>query len=158
MDPITAFSLACGVIQVVDFGTKTLIKCREIYKEGSLSAYQELEDLTKNLVDVRSKLDLPSANQIAEGFDKSNEQIILKLARRCSATADQLVGRLHSLKIEGPHKKRQAILKTVQLLWDKSEIQELQKRLDGYRDALDTEILINLKYVLDILKRAAQIT
>ena len=148
MDPITAFSLACGVIQVVDFSIKTVIKCKEVYKEGALSAYQELEDLTQNLVDVRSKLDLPSANQSAGGVDTPNEQTLLELARQCSATADQLVEKFCSLKIEGPHKKRQAILKTVQLLWDKSEIQELQKRLDGYRDALDTEILINLRYVL----------
>ena len=151
MDPLTAFSLVCGVIQVVDFGTKTLIKCKEIYKGGSSSEYQKLEDLTKNLVDVRSELDLPRVHQTGGSFDKPDEQSLLELASRCSATADQLIEKLHSLKIEGPHKKRQAVLKTGKLLWEKSEIQEIQKRLDGYRDALDTEILINLRYVLNIV-------
>ena len=63
MDPLTAFSLACGVIQVVDFITKILIRCKEIYEEGSLSEYQELETMTKNLVGVHEYLDLPSAKQ-----------------------------------------------------------------------------------------------
>lgn len=58
MDPLTAFSLACGVIQVVDFSTKTVAKCVEIYKEGSSSEYRDLEDLTKHLVEARAKLDL----------------------------------------------------------------------------------------------------
>lgn len=150
MDPLTAFGLACGVIQVVDFGTKTLITCKEIYKGGSSSEYQELEDLTKNLVDVRSELDLPSVHQSGGSFDKTDERSLLELASRCSATADQLIEKLHSLKIEGPHKKRQAVLKTGKLLWEKSEIHEIQKRLDGYRDALDTEILINLRQRLDL--------
>lgn len=35
MDPFTAFSLACGVIQVVDFSTKLVGKCREVYRDGT---------------------------------------------------------------------------------------------------------------------------
>ena len=62
-----------------------------------------------------------------------------ELARQCSATADQLVEKSHSLKIIGPHKKGQAILETVKILWEKGEIQEIQKRLDSYRAALDTD-------------------
>ncbi len=154
MDLLTAFSLACGVIQVVDFSIETLIKCKEIYREGSLLKYEELEELTKNLIDVRAKLDLPSANQSVGGFNKPDEQSLLDLARQCSATADQLVEKLHSLKIEGPQKKGQAILKTVKLLWEKGEIQKIQKRLNGYRNALDTQILINLRYACSIAQLA----
>lgn len=147
MDPLTVFSLACGVIQVVDFSTKTLMKCKEIYKEGSISGYQELEDLTKHLINARSKLNLPSANQSSGSIRKPDEQDLLELAKQCSTVAHQLLKNFHSLKIEGPHKKRQAIFKTVKFLWDKGEIQGLQKRLDAYRVALDTQILLNLRFV-----------
>lgn len=139
MDPFTAFSLACGVIQVVDFINKILIKCKEMYEEDSLSEYQELKTLTKNLVVVHEYLDLPSAKQREGSFNKPYEQNLSELARQCSTTADQLVEKLHSLKITGTHKKWQAILKTVKIIWEKGEIQETQKRLDSYRAALDTQ-------------------
>lgn len=49
MDPLTAFSLACGVIQIVDFGTKVVQQCRELYKDGSLSEYVDVEEMAKHL-------------------------------------------------------------------------------------------------------------
>ncbi|CAD6592252.1 MAG: hypothetical protein ASARMPRED_006132 [Alectoria sarmentosa] len=150
MDPLTAFSLACGVIQVVDFSTKTLMKCKEIYKDGSLSEYQELEDLTSHLVDVRAGLDLASSHQSAESIHNLDDQSLLNLAEECSATAHQLMRRIHSLKMEGPRNKRQAVFKTIKLLWEKGEIQDIQKRLEGYRNALDTKILIYLRQRFDL--------
>lgn len=39
MDPITAFSLACGVIQVVDFSLNVVGKCREIYRDGTTTEH-----------------------------------------------------------------------------------------------------------------------
>ena len=133
------------------------MKCKEIYREGSLSRYEELEELTKNLIDVRAKVELPSANQSVGGFNKPDEQSLLDLASQCSATADHLVKILNSLKIVGPRKKGQAILKTVKLLWEKGDIQEIQKRLNGYRDALDTQILINLRYACLIAQPATHV-
>ena len=49
MDPVTAFGLAAGVLQVLDFSLKALAKCREIYKDGSLAQHRQTEELTKSL-------------------------------------------------------------------------------------------------------------
>ena len=142
MDPLTAFSLACGVIQVIDVSAKTLTTCREIYKKGSSSDYQSLESLAKHLIHLREKLDFPNDSQIT-----ADGQSLIELSEKCSTTADQLIGRLQALKIQGPHKRRQAILKTFSLLRDRSEIEKIQKRLDQYRVAFDTQILVNLRSV-----------
>ena len=147
MDPLTAFSLVCGVIQVVDFSTKTLLKCKELHKEGSLSEYRELEDLTNHLVDVRDKLEHTTVKQSADSLGAAKDQSLLKVAGQCSTTAEHLVKRVRSLKIGGTHKKRQTVMKTFKLLWGKSELRDIQRRLDGYRNMLDTQILINLRYV-----------
>ena len=147
MDPLTAFSLVCGVIQVVDFSTKILLKCKELYQEGSLSEYRELEDLTNHLVGVRDKLELTTVKQNAGILGAAEDQSLLEVAGQCSKTADHLVEKFRSLKIEGTHKKRQAVLKTVKLLWEKGELRDIQRRLDGYRNVLDTQILVNLRCV-----------
>lgn len=59
MDPLTAFSLACGVIQVVDFSIKVLAKCKEIHDHGALSEHQEVEEITKHLADLRTDISPP---------------------------------------------------------------------------------------------------
>ena len=146
MDPLTAFSLACGVIQVVDFSTKTLLKCKELYQEGSLSEYQELEDLTNHLVDVRDKLELTTVKQNAGNLGAAEDRSLLEVAGQCSKTAEDLVEKFRSLKIEGSRKKRQAVWKTAKLLWKKGELRDTQRRLDAYRHVLDTQILMNLRY------------
>lgn len=141
MDPLTAFSLACGVIQVVDFSTKVLTKCKEIYNNGALSEYDDIEKMSNHLADLRKDLRLPSSRKIEIPSDKD----LLDMATKCSATAAQLVTKLQALRIDGPHKKRDALKKTVQYFWEKKDTQDIQKRLDSYRSALDTHILINLR-------------
>ena len=49
MDPVTAFSLAAGVLQVVDLSLKALSTCKEIYKDGSLARNRDIEELTNDL-------------------------------------------------------------------------------------------------------------
>jgi len=49
MDPVTAFSLAAGVLQVLDFSLKALSKCKEIYKDGSLAQHREAKTITEYL-------------------------------------------------------------------------------------------------------------
>lgn len=49
MDPVTAFSLAAGVIQVIDLSSKALSKCREIHKDGSLAQNRATEEITEYL-------------------------------------------------------------------------------------------------------------
>ena len=144
MDPATAFSLACGVIQVVDFSIKVLDKCKEIYDNGSLSEHQEIEEMTKHLTDLRIDVSLPQSSGITQ---TQYERELLELNKECSATAEQLVTKLRTLRNDGPHKKRQAIIKTAKALWRKKEIHDMQKRLDGYRSVLYTKILINLRFV-----------
>jgi hypothetical protein len=49
MDPITAFSLTVGVLQVVDVSCKALSKCQELYKDGSLAEHRSTKEITQHL-------------------------------------------------------------------------------------------------------------
>ena len=144
MDPTAAFSLACGVIQVVDFSMKVLAKCKEFYDHGALSEHQEVEGITKHLTNLRIGVSPPQSSGTTQTPD---DRGLLDLAKTCSETAEQLVAKLQSLKIEGSHKKRQAVFKTLKAFREKRGIHDLEKRLDNHRSALNTKILINLRFV-----------
>ena len=49
MDPATAFSLAVGVLQVIDYSFKVVKICRELAKDGSLAPHRNTEKLTDTL-------------------------------------------------------------------------------------------------------------
>ena len=46
MDPVTAFSLAAGVLQVIDLAFKASSMCKEIYTDGSLAQHRDAAKLT----------------------------------------------------------------------------------------------------------------
>lgn len=149
MDPLTAFVLACGVIQVVDFSTKVVVKCREIYKDGASSENKEIESLAKHLIDVYMELD--AANAVVKPAPTlqlhRDDQDLQNLAQQCSETAKELIAQLQKLKVQGQPRKRDVLRKTVKVVWKKSAIEDIERRLEHYRRTLDTRILINLRFV-----------
>lgn len=150
MDPLTAFSLACGVIQVVDFSTKIVVKCREIYKNGASSDNEEVESMAKHLTELSNELD--SANAVVKTGSMPqiyhDDQHLRKLAQQCSETAKELITQLQKLKIQGQPRKRDVFRKAVKVIWKKSAIEDIERRLEQYRRTLDTRILINLRFVV----------
>ncbi len=143
MDPLTAFSIACGVIQIVDFSSKALTKCKEIYDHGAISGYQDVEEISNHLTNLQKDLYLPGSRET----ERPSDIDLLDLATKCSTTATHLVTNLRDLRLDGPRRERDALRMTVKHFREKKDIQDIQKRLDSYRNALNTHILINLRFV-----------
>ena len=49
MDPVTSFSLAAGILQVVDVSSRVLAQCWELCRDGSLAEHRETVKLTDAL-------------------------------------------------------------------------------------------------------------
>lgn len=141
MDPLTAFSLACGVIQVVDFSTKVVEKCRQLYKDGALSQNMEAEEMATQLTQLRVDLELPKHRDQDE---------LLRLGEKCSAIAEDLLKELQKVKYSGPRRKREVLGKTIKAIWKKSAIEDIQKRLDDCREILNHRVLIDLRKRFDL--------
>lgn len=138
MDPLSAFSLTCGVIQVIDFSTKAAKKCHELYRDGASSDNKEIEDMAKYLTGLRTNLDLTDGG----GVDN-----LLDLGSKCSTTAEELVAELEKMRVDGPRRKRQAVKKTFKAMLKRNPIDDIQKRLEEYRKLLDSTILVDLRFV-----------
>ena len=138
MDPITVFSLVCGVVQIVDTSMEVAKKCRELYKDGTSSEDREIENMAKHLMDLHGSLDPRTQGCPGELRD---------LRSKCSDTAQQLCTEVQKLKVNGPHRKREAVVKTVKAVWKRNAIEEIQKQLDGYQKLLDSNILVDLRFV-----------
>ena len=154
MDPLTAFSLTCGVIQVVDFSAKIVGKCRELYKDGASSENKEIESMARHLTDLATDLTVPDTilpnifqNPGSAPQLYPDEQELRKLAQQCSRTAAKLIDELEKLSIQSRHRKRDAFRKTLKIIWKRDTIEGIQRSLEQHRRTLDTRILITLRSV-----------
>ncbi|KAL6717896.1 hypothetical protein ACLMJK_003981 [Lecanora helva] len=143
MDPTTAFSLACGIIQVIDFGTKIVLACKQLREKGSISEYENLEKIAEHLTGVCSSLS--NRAQHTGNVLLPADTCLFRLADECSIISNQLVKKVHGLRVANPRKKREVFKKTVRAFWESREIQEIQKKLERFRTALDTQILASLR-------------
>ena len=149
MDPVTAWSLACNIIQVVDFSINVASTCRELYKNGTVAGNKEMELMAGHLDGLRSSL---LSSSVIQGSNISqllhdDERKLEELATKSSQTAAELVAELQSLNVEGPHKRRQAITKTIKGFRGSRKIESLQAKLKQYQELLNTRILISLRFV-----------
>ncbi|KAL8807579.1 MAG: hypothetical protein Q9182_000563 [Xanthomendoza sp. 2 TL-2023] len=141
MDPITAFNLAAGVIQVVDISFRAVSKCRELLKDGSLAEHRETAEIVDALANTTGSLGV-SIRQLATPRSKDDSEI-LELSTKCSRTAGELLTELNRLKL-GQGGLRQAIAQSVRAIRSKQFLQQKQSDLKEYQQVLDTRILIRL--------------
>ena len=142
MDPVTAFGLAAGVLQVVDLSFKVLSKCREIYTEGSLAENRSTEEITKYLGETTDRL--KTAVQNAPSARSQDSTDIIDISTKCSKTAEELLTELAKMRIEVGGGRRQAITKAFRATRRKKFIADSQQKLETYQRLLDTRILARL--------------
>ena len=149
MDPATAFQLVCGALQLVEFGVGTAKAFHDIYKskEALTSENERLDQQTQLLRTVSSQISsrLHGFTQTQPTPEKTQ---LLDLARRCNQAAKNLLERLNKLKVTGPRSKRKVPVQWAKLLLEKGKIEKDQVQLERCRELLDTQMLVNVWYVL----------
>ncbi|KAL8902357.1 MAG: hypothetical protein Q9207_004760 [Kuettlingeria erythrocarpa] len=144
MDPVTAFGLAAGILQVVSVSFQAIELCRSLYKEGSLAEYDETTEITAQLgIPLFQALRRTSTRCVTAMSRSHDDQEVLDLSQNCSKLGKELIEELKKLRLE-KGRLRQAIQKSVFVLRRKAAIKEKQDLLEKYQRVLDTRILLNL--------------
>ena len=148
MDPVSIFSLVCGIVQIVDFSAKVLSTSKELYDRGSLAEHEDVDFMSIYLIKLHADLITTGRHASSGVSGEPGRQEILKLAGKCAQTALELHNQLEKLKPASKGRKREALKKSFKTIWTKKDLDRLGKELDSYQQALTTKIVINLKYVL----------
>lgn len=146
MVSLTALSLAGTVVQFVQFATQIV----QATVSGASSVQEDLETRTLALRDLIAKLrrqQVPGNASTSFIFRADSPDKTLQiLCDGCAAIADELLARLDRLKVAGKHKMWKNFKKAIDSQWSQKELESLSRKLTEYRTALDTHVLINLKY------------
>ncbi|KAH6705244.1 hypothetical protein BKA61DRAFT_493019 [Leptodontidium sp. MPI-SDFR-AT-0119] len=156
MDPLSTLSVVGTIVQFVDFGSKLLNSGYGLYKSSkrASAANLELECITADLQSVLSKLkNSASAAELSGPVTEEEHKSQLSFKEVCEGAAfvaNELLERLETLKVKGKKfKKFQSLHKALQNLWSKEEVAGISNRLEAFKTALNTRILLSLREKID---------
>ena len=135
MEAIAALSLAVNIIQVVTWGQKVVSIYDDFAKNGELYPPQRkavlcLENATTSLQNALSSQTQPIT---------ADQYNLLDIARQSEVAADKLLKQLEPANDAGRLKL------TVKALVKGSLIKKLAGELEMYRNALETQLLLDLR-------------
>ncbi|KAL1641927.1 hypothetical protein SLS58_005763 [Diplodia intermedia] len=147
MDPVSAFSLAAGVIQVVDYGTRLLSTTYEIYQSesGKTARDVELSTLSQGLSDVSEQL----KNRLcdAKKAPAASENALLDLCRRCVEASAELQSAVNALEARGTTRvgiAASSFVSALRSIWTESEVDRLRGRLTEIRSQMTIATLVSV--------------
>ena len=103
MDPLSAVSLAGNLIQFIQFGVQIFCKANEIRKLGSVAVNLDLEDLTKDLNGLTSRLTLSPRGPTP--CSTPNEKALNDAYDSCTRISAKLIEHLEKLKVSAHRRK-----------------------------------------------------
>lgn len=138
-EALIAVGIAANVVQFLDFGSRFISSCWEIYtssRDGT-GEFHDLqiitEDFDKVLKDLkRSDHDGKYLPEEDRGFQP--------LVASCQGLSDQLLDSLHKINSPKKVRKRDAVREIIKNLWH-NEISSLQVRLERLRQELIVHLL-----------------
>jgi hypothetical protein len=148
MDPLSAFSLACNVLQFIEFGTKILTKASEYHSapDGALEEQRNLRGVMQSLnglnVDLASSLSTSSEIEIPPAKQK-----LIAANEQCLHLSNKFIRLLNSLKVNDGRSKLESLRMAIKSVWYKEKVQAMNKELTEARDNLNIALLVWIQCV-----------
>ena len=140
MNTVAAIGLAGNIVQFVDFSWKLIVEARDLHNSSSgASKGNEMLELISN--DLNTLTDKLTARTTLGVVPES----LRNLASQCKHVADELLGVLITLKIKGGNRKWKSFVKSLRTVWKKEQIEQLMKRLEILRDAMQFRLQLILR-------------
>lgn len=143
MDPVSALSLACNVIQLVEFSIESAKVCKELYDSGSIDENDRIEKYSAEITAANKELQAA----LRSGKSSSKPSRVERVAQDASATANELKIALNRLKLsksQGLRRLGGAFKTTLKTLITSGTIKKLQQKLEIQDAALRSGILKDL--------------
>jgi len=145
MEAVAALSLACNVIQMVDYAGKIVLVIRETYNSGASKDNIGLEKRAKCLGDLSKNLSTSLNRAQTQSHTTPTESKLQVQAAESLKIAEELQSELNQLKSKGG--RREGLRKGWRAIRKKGDISKLEKRLHDQESLLDSGLLVHLKYV-----------
>ncbi|KAL8321820.1 hypothetical protein RB593_004074 [Gaeumannomyces tritici] len=153
MEAFAAIGLASNILQFLTLGANIVSDSREIFESarGITKELGGVEEMCQRLSRLCTNLSIdhpippaPYCGNSAKSKARTAEDGLAELAVQCKATAEELAEQIRSMILDpaqGPRTKRGALRAAIKAHLGKEKTEDLQKRLQGYREELVVHFL-----------------
>ena len=129
MEPLSAFTVACNVLQVIEAGVKVFNKAVEYHsaQDGLTSDHQNLKNVAQSLRDLSADLQasLPKRNDSTiVGFAESR---LIEANNECLRLSADFLVFLDQLKVHNPKAFLDVLRASIKSLWRRDRVAALEK-------------------------------
>ncbi|KAL9095011.1 MAG: hypothetical protein Q9165_002613 [Trypethelium subeluteriae] len=149
LEPLSAFSVACNVLQIIELGSRVLNNAIDYRKaaDGALSEHQDLRNLLQSLRNLNADL-RASMPKLGEPSSLSTaETRLLEANAECLRLSNEFIDLLDRLKIKNRHAMLESIRMSIKTLWYKEKMEAVENMLSNARDNLNVAFLVYMNSV-----------
>ena len=143
LEPLSAFSLACNVIQIVETGCKLLSAAADYRQagDGALKEHRDLREVSRTLnnlnISLKSSLETPGTDPLS-----AEEIRLLQANEECLRLSKDFINLLDRLKVKDRHATFESLRMSIKARWYKDRMDAMQKAMSEARDNLNIAFLI----------------
>ena len=149
LDPLSAFSVACNLLQVIELGVKVLSKAADYGKAetGVLTEQKDLRDVLHSLQNLNTDLLASLPDQTASKQHTTEEARLLEVNNQCLRLSKQFIEFLDRLKLRDRHTMFDSLRMSIKTLWHRDKMEAMERSLSQAHDNLNVAFLVYMKYV-----------
>lgn len=149
LDPLSAFAVACNLLQVIELGVKVLGKAADYRKAetGALTEQKDLRDVLQSLNNLNTDLQASLPKQTASGKHTVEEARLLEANDQCLRLSKEFIEFLDCLKLRERRAVLESLRTSIKTFWHRDRMDTMEKSLSQARDNLNIAFLVYMKYV-----------
>ena len=149
LDPLSAFAVACNVLQVIELGVKVLTKAADYRKadNGYLAEQEDLRDVLQSLNSLNTNLSVSIPEQTVSNQLSVEESRLLDANCHCLRLSNEFIDFLDHLKLKDKNTVLNSLRISIKSLWHRDRMEAMEKSLSQARDNLNVAFLVYMKFV-----------
>jgi hypothetical protein len=147
LEPLSAFSVACNVLQIIEFGSQVLSKAIDYRKaaNGALSEHQDLRHVLQSLKNLNADLQASMPQLAGTKSPSTAETRLLEANTECLRLSDEFINLLDRLEVKNRHAMLECLRVSIKSLWYREKIDAMKSALAQARDNLNVAFLVYMK-------------
>lgn len=144
LEPLSAFSVACNVLQIIEFGSKVLSNAIDYRKaaNGTLPEHQDLRNVLQSLKNLNAELQASMPQLGGSQALSTAETRLLEANAECLRLSNEFIDLLDRLKVKNWHARLESLRMSIKSLWYKEKMESMESALSQARDNLNVAFLV----------------
>lgn len=145
MDPTSALSLFCNVLDLITAAGRTCTLLYDVHKAGTFPGHDELF-AASTLLDksLRSLTQQLSESQKSNNSRRCNDTELLDISLKARKLASDLQKKLASLQVQSTDSRSTRLEKVLKTVLQKGKVYDLKRRWEELRSAIDSALVVRL--------------